>query len=167
MIDYGVSIRLLVIAVTAATLALASYRLGASRVQAKWDAEKSHTAIATAKTEAAQANVTARVVTQYVDRVKTVRERGQTIVNEVPIYVPSDSACDLPAGFRLLHDAAAAGELPAPAGTADAASVSAQTVAATVAENYATHHATAEQLEALQRWVREQAVVSSTQRGAD
>ena len=166
MIDYGVSIRLFVIAVAAATLALASYHLGASRVQTKWDAEKSRVAIATAKTEVAQAQVTTRVVTQYVDRVKTVRERGQTIVNEVPIYVPSDSACDLPAGFRLLHDAAA-GELPVPAGTADAASVSAQTVAATVAENYATHHATAGQLEALQQWVREQAAVSSTQRGTD
>ena len=159
MIDYGASIRLLVIAVAAATLALASYHLGASRVQAKWDAEKSHAAIATAQTEAAQAQATTRVVTQYVDRVKTVRERGQQIVKEVPVYVQtSPDVPDLPGGFRVLHDAAARGELPEPAGVADARPVSAQDVAATVAGNYGTCHETAGQLTALQDWVRQQAI---------
>ena len=163
MSNVGIAIRLALIGLATLILTAGSYRLGASHVQAQWDAERARLATVKAKTEAAQAETTTRVVTQYVDRVQTVRERGKTIVQKVPVYVPSDSTCDLPAGFRVLHDAAAAGELPNPAGDADAASVSAQTVAATVADNYATYHATVEQLGALQQWVREQQSVSATQ----
>lgn len=162
MSDPVIAIRLALIGLATLILTAGSYRLGASHVQAQWDAERARIATAKAKIETAQAETTTRVVTQYVDRVQTVRERGTTIVKQVPIYVPTDSAtCDLPAGFRVLHDAAAAGELPDPAGDADAASVPAQTVAATVAENYATHHTTVEQLGALQQWVREQQSVSA------
>lgn len=104
---------------------------------------------------AQQAKVTERVVTKYVDRVRVIRERGATIVKEVPIYVPSDAA-PLPGGFRLLHDAAAAGAVPDPAGIPDAAGVPAQDAAAVVAENYGTYHETAARLTALQDWVRQQ-----------
>lgn len=136
-------------------------------MQSKWDAELAAQAVAVAHTEAAQSETTTRVVTQYVDRVQTVRERGKTIVEKVPIYVPTDSGCDLPGGFRVLHDAAAAGQIPDPAGGADAASAATQTVAATVAANYATYHATVEQLGALQQWVREQRSVSAIPQETD
>lgn len=167
MISPAIAIRLALVGLIALILTAGSYRFGASHVQAQWDAERDRIATAKAKTETAQAETTTRVVTQYVDRVQTVRERGKTIVQKVPVYVPSDSTCDLPAGFRVLHDAAAAGELPDPAGGADAASVPAQTVAATVADNYATYHATVEQLGALQQWVREQQSVSATEQETD
>lgn len=158
----SIAIRLALIGLAMLALAAISYYLGKSHVQAQWDAERAKIAVATAHKEAAQAETTTRVVTQYVDRIQTVRERGKTIVEKVPAYVPSDSAtCDLPGGFRLLHDAAARGEIPDPAGDADAASVPAQTAAATVAENYATAHEITEQLGALQRWVREQATVNA------
>lgn len=54
------------------------------------------------------------VVTQYVNRIRIVREKGETIIKEVPVYVPvqADAACTLNRGFVRLHDAAAAGELP-------------------------------------------------------
>lgn len=104
---------------------------------------------------AQQAKVTERVVTKYVDRVRVVRERGATIVKEVPIYVPADSY-PLPGGFRLLHDAAAIGAVPDRAGIADAASVPAQDAASTVVDNYTTCHETAARLTALQDWVRQQ-----------
>lgn len=162
MISPAIAIRLALIGLVTLILTAGSYRLGTSHVQAQWDAERERLATIKAKTETAQAETTTRVVTQYVDRVQTVRERGKAIVQKVPIYVPTDSAaCDLPAGFRVLHDAAAAGTLPDPAGDADAASVPAQIVAATVADNYATYHATVEELSALQKWVREQAVVTA------
>ena len=104
-----------------------------------------------------QQDVTERVVTQYVDRVRTVREKAREIVKEVPVYVPADS-CPLPSGFRLLHDAAALGVPPVPdaAARADAAPVPAQTAAATVADNYGTCRETAEQLRGLQAWVSQQ-----------
>ena len=110
-----------------------------------------------AKVVTQQAAVTERVVTQYVDRVRTVREKAREIVKEVPVYVPADS-CPMPAGFRLLHDAAALGVPPVPdaAARADAAPVPAQTAAATVADNYGTCRETAEQLKGLQAWVSQQ-----------
>jgi hypothetical protein len=101
-----------------------------------------------------------RVVTKYVDRVQLVHERGDTIVKEVPIYVTAnaDAACVVPAGFVQLHDTAASGSPTAgPAGNPDApaAATSLSAVAETVASNYATCHATAEQVVALQELARE------------
>lgn len=100
-----------------------------------------------------------RVVTEYVDRVQVVRERGATIIKEVPIHVTAtaDARCPVPVGFVRVHDAAAQ-NLPAdrPAGNPDApaAGVALSTVAATVADNYVTCHATREQLIGLQAYVR-------------
>jgi hypothetical protein len=56
-----------------------------------------------------------------------------------------------------LHDAAAAGELPKPARDADAAAtgLALSAVAGTFSANYQTCHENAEQLRALQAWVRE------------
>jgi hypothetical protein len=102
-----------------------------------------------------QAAATERVVTKYVDRVKVVEGRTRTIIKEVPVYVPADSPL-LPPGYRVLHDAAAEGVIPDPARIADAAPVPAQDAASGVIDNYGTCHANAEQLTALQEWIREQ-----------
>jgi hypothetical protein len=56
----------------------------------------------------------------------------------------------------VLHDAAAAGEPPYPAGIADAATVAAPVVAETVVKNYNRCLANTAQLESLQEWVKEQ-----------
>lgn len=87
-----------------------------------------------------------------VERIVTVTH---TITKEVPVYVPSDS-CELPGGFRLLHDAAAHGQLPDPAGIPDAAAVPAQDAAATVADNYGTCREISQRLIDLQAWVKAQ-----------
>jgi hypothetical protein len=97
--------------------------------------------------------------TQYVDRIRVVREKGVAVIKEVPVYVPAqaDAACTINRGFVRLHDAAAAGELPEPARDADApaAGIALSAVAGTVAANYQTCHENAEQLRALQVWVGE------------
>lgn len=101
-----------------------------------------------------------RIVTRYVDRVQFVREVGATIIREVPRYVSieADRACVVPVGFVRVHDAAAAGVPPAAEGAGDADApapgVALSTVAATVADNYTTCHAIAEQVIALQAHVR-------------
>ncbi|MGO4703825.1 hypothetical protein AB4083_21170 [Dyella sp. 2RAB6] len=99
-----------------------------------------------------------RVVTQYVDRVQIVREKGQTILHKVPIYVPTsaDAACIVPVGFVRLHDATATSTMPDRPGAADAqaSGVALSAVAGTVVDNYTTCHAITEQLTALQDWVR-------------
>lgn len=100
-----------------------------------------------------------RVVTQFVDRVNTIREVGRTIEREVPVYVTqqADVACPIPRGFVQLHDAAAAGVPPTrdsidPDARAEGLALSA--VAATVAGNYSTCHETVAQLKALQDKLR-------------
>lgn len=133
---------------------------GAGHVQGQWDAANLSAASKTAVIQRHQTNATVQVVTKYVDRVRTVHVAGETIIKEVPVYVPSD-APDLPGGFRVLHDAAALGELPDPARVADAAPVPAQDVAATVAANYLIYRTTAEQLTALQEWVDRQQQIAA------
>ena len=120
----------------------------------------------TAAVRERQAQATVKVVTQYVDRVRIVREKGETIIKEVPVYVPvqADAACTINRGFVRLHDAAAAGELPEPARDPDAAAagLALSAVAGTVAANYQTCHENAEQLRALQTWVREMGAAKQT-----
>ena len=109
--------------------------------------------------ELEQAQMGERVVTVYVDRVRTVRERGATITREIPIHVTAkaDAACPVPAGFVRVHDAAAQGvSLDPAAGDPDAPvpGLALSGVADAVARNYTTCHETAAQLTALQDWVR-------------
>ncbi len=131
---------------------------GAASVQQDWNTERAVQTIAVLKVQVKQAEVTERVVTQYVDRVRVVRETGETIVREVPVYVPAQCDADgrLPAGWRVLHDAAASGQPADAARAADAQPVDPQTAARTVAENYAGCRENIEQLTALQQWVIEQ-----------
>ena len=132
----------------------ARYAAGQASVQAKWDKSVARGKAEIERLRTAAAKVTVRTEIQYIDRVKVIREKGDAIVREVPVFVPAGSP-DLPGGFRLLHDAAAAGgPVPDAAGIADAAPVPAQTAAATVTGNYAIAHETAARLTALQDWVR-------------
>lgn len=149
------------LAMAAFTVALVGFGWvkGASHLQTQWDAAIQQQALQAAATRERQAQATVKVVTQYVDRIRVVREKGETIIKEVPVYVPvqADAACSINRGFVRLHDAAAAGELPEPARDADAAAagIALSAVAETVAANYQTCHENAEQLRALQVWVTE------------
>jgi hypothetical protein len=157
--------RLLALAALGLALVGFGWVKGAGHVQAKWDAAVQQQALQATAVREEQAQGTVKVVTEYVDRVRVVREKGDTIIKEVPVYVPvqADAACTINRGFVRLHDAAAAGALPEPARDTDAAAagIALSAVAGTVATNYQTCHETAEQLRALQTWVREMA--STTQ----
>ena len=157
--------RLLALAALGLTLVGFGWVKGAGHVQAQWDATVQQQALQATAVREEQAQATVEVITQYVDLVRVVREKGDTIIKEVPVYVPvqADAACTINRGFVRLHDAAAANALPEPARDADAAAadIALSAVAGTVATNYQTCHETAEQLRALQTWVREMA--SATQ----
>ncbi|NQD37485.1 hypothetical protein HPT27_10640 [Permianibacter sp. IMCC34836] len=152
--------RLAAIASMAAGCVAFGYVKGSAAVQDHWDRTLSTETIAAAKVIVKQGQVTERIVIQYVDRVRYIRETGKAIIKEVPVYVPLDTP-DLPAGFRWLHDAAAAGTVPDPAERADAAAVPAQTATTTVVENYTTCNTTREQVIKLQQWIREQQKITS------
>ena len=134
---------------------------GAASVQAEWDAERAAQTMTILRVKVKQAEVTEHIVTQYIDRVRVVREQADAVIREVPVYVPQSCDADgrLPAGWRVLHDAAASGRVTDPATVAHAQPVAPDTAAATVARNYGTCRETAEQLTALQQWVREQAAL--------
>jgi len=136
--------RWLALVLLAAALIGFGWIKGAGHVQAQWDAAVQKQTLQTA----------------------AVREKGDTIVKEVPVYVPvqADAACAINRGFVRMHDAAAAGELPEPARDADAAAagLALSAVAGTVAANYQTCHENAEQLRALQAWVREMGAAEQT-----
>lgn len=132
---------------------------GADQVHAEWDAAVLKQNLTTARVQKKQAEATVQVVTKYIDRVRVVQVAGDTIIKEVPQYVPSDS-CLLPAGFRVLHDAAASNTVPNPVSVANAPAVPAQDVATTIATNYRQYFELATQLEALQEWVRAQEVAT-------
>ncbi len=151
--------RLLALAALCIALVGFGWLNGASHVQAQWDAAMAAQQQAQARAQTRQAEATVQVVTQYVDRIQVVREKGDTLIQEIPVYVPvqSDAACTVHRGFVSLHDAAAAGELPEPARDADASAegLALSAVAATVVTNYHTCHETAEQRKALQDWIRQ------------
>ena len=143
----------------------AGKRVGAGEVQAQWDAARERGRKEVERLKAEAGKVTTVVETKYVDRVVTIREKGDAIVREVPVFVPADS-CDLPGGFRLLHDAAAAaGPVPEAAGIADAAPVPAQAATATVAGNYSACHENAARLSSLQEWALAQCLANPPPQG--
>jgi len=112
----------------------------------------------TIETGVKQAVVSDKTITQYVDRVQIVKEKGRAIIKKVKVYVKDDT-CTLSGGFRVFHDSAVYNELPDPARIADAETVDAETVAETVLENYQTCHLNSETLSSLQQWVREQSAI--------
>ena len=143
------------------------YKAGQADVQAKWDKANAKAQAKIARLREAAGRVTVRTETVYVDRVRTIREKGNEIVRNVPVYVPAGSP-DLPAGFRVLHDAAAANQsLPASPGITDAAPVTAQVAAATVAANYAIAAENAARLTGLQDWVRQQCKANPPPEGCE
>ena len=134
-------------------------------------ADKAETTAGELRTQLNNAQGATVTVTQYVDRERVIRLKGDTIIKEVPRYVPAqaDAACVVPRGFVRLHDAAAAGTVPDPdTGDADAAApgVALSAVASTVAGNYTDSHANSEQLSTLQQALRDQGVTIIGEGGA-
>lgn len=105
--------------------------------------------------------VNVETIIKYVDRVKVVKEKGATIVKEIPVYVSakSDDRCIIPTGFVRAHDSAAN---PSDVSSASVESYDSATdiklsaVAETVVDNYTKYHEVVEQLRALQDWVNAQ-----------
>jgi alpha-D-ribose 1-methylphosphonate 5-triphosphate synthase subunit PhnG len=83
--------RLLALAALAIALIGFGWIKGAGHVQAQWDAAVARQTLQTAAVRERQIDATVKVVTQYVDRVRVVREKGDVIIKEVHVYVPATS----------------------------------------------------------------------------
>lgn len=120
-------------------------RIGYDRARADYDKQ----AVAVDEKRAA---VTPPIESKAKEAVAKVQTVTKTIIKEVPVYVKATD-CPMPGGFRVLHDAAANGEVPDASRIPDAATAPAQDVAATVADNYGTCRVIRENLIGLQAWV--------------
>lgn len=104
-----------IIAVAFCTVVLVfGYGKGKEAVQKDWDADKEAQTAILNEVKAAQEKTTNDLVVEYEKKIRTITGTTITITKKVPVYVPSDS-CPMPAGFRLLHNEAAAGTLPSTA----------------------------------------------------
>lgn len=109
-----------------------------------------------------RAAVTQKVVFRFKERVRVVTQHGEEVQNEITRSVPAD-APHLAGYFRRLHDLSCCGDGQVPGATFGAhaaAPVPQADAIRTIAGNYESCHANAEQLTALQRWVAEQAKVA-------
>lgn len=101
---------------------------------------------------------TPKIITEYVDRVQVVRERGATVVKEIPVHVTAedDGACRVPDGFVRLHDAAATNVSVDNSRHPDARTTgpALSDVATTVIDNYTACHINTAQLNALRATLR-------------
>lgn len=113
-----------------------------------------------ARIEKESQQVTEKVVIQYKEKIKVVKEKGDVIIKKVPEYVTkeSDNNCTIPKSFVVLHDMAAKNEVPDSTRAVDetASGAKLSDVARTVTLNYNNYHQLAEQLKALQDWVKQQ-----------
>lgn len=104
-----------------------------------------------AEAERKAAEASAKVVVEYRDRIKTIRE---VVPGEIQLVeVVKASNCELPGAWRVLHDSAASGS-PAPQDTGG--TVSPADAIETVTENYRIARENAARLEALQSLVKSQ-----------
>lgn len=148
--------------------ALAALLLGAyawGRVDGQAIEERKHLAFVARQsaqaTAVAQADVKTIVQTEviYRDRIQTVKEKGNVIIKEVPVYVqaPDNERCIVNAGFVRVHRASTTGN---PAGSPaesdrEPAGVDLSTVAAVDAENNKNHRACREQVAGWKAFYRE------------
>lgn len=150
--------RILAVVVLGLALVAFGWVKGAESVQRKIDDMVMKAAKEGVRIVTLRGAVTTKIETKYLPQIARQQVITETILKEVPIYVPTSTA-DLPGGFRLLHDSAATGSIPDPARIADAAAVPAQSAAETIAGNYGTCRADQIKLIGLQEWIREQAKV--------
>jgi len=143
-----------------AVLVFGVYMEGGIATQEKWEARVAEVKLEMSKKETASAETTTKVVTKYINKVQIVKEKGDEIIKQVPVYISkdADAKCDVPTGFVVLHDSASRNEVPDATRKSDVttSTIKISGVAETVVDNYTTYHEVAQQLRSLQEWVREQ-----------
>lgn len=114
-----------------------------------------------------QGKITDRVVTKYVDRIVTIREKGDTIIQRVPVYVTAqdDSNCTINNGFVRLWNEANTGEVSEPSAGADEAASGVVLSEVATQKGYEAKlcRETEQRLISLQEWVRQQQALSEQQ----
>jgi len=143
---------------TFAALALGGYMSGSYAEKLEWLEKLEQLKHEEQAKQKDSKEVTKETVIQYKTKVKTIKEKGDAIIREVPIYIQDDDRCDIPNSFVMLHNHAAKNEVPDSSIRVDDSSsgIKLSEVGTTLTVNYTTYHLVSEQLRQLQDWIREQ-----------
>ncbi len=146
-----------------AGLGVGIYMKGRHDVQVEWDLQKARDRAQVAMLQAKSAQVTTKIVTQYVDRIKTITVKGDTIVKYIHdgITESEDAKYKLPNNFVDLYNASVDNTVPTTAAVKDtyASPVKLSDATAIMAENNTTCIETQQQLISLQSWVKQQELI--------
>ena len=106
-----------------------------------------------AELEKKNSEINNKVVTEYIDKVRTVKEKEYVYRDQAKNVVVAQS--DLSNGWVYLHDSSAKGLPAVPALSANESSsgIKDNQALGTIVENYSACFANAEQLKALQQWI--------------
>lgn len=132
---------------------------GRQEVRAEWTAavEQGKQEIERLKAEANKVTVVTEI--KYVDRIKEVKVKGDTIVQYREVFVPADSGT-LDGGFRVFYDAALENRIPNPTEVTNAAPVAVTDVADTHATNARQCNVYIEQLNGWIDWAEAQCALN-------
>lgn len=154
LIKYGI------IAAIVVAVVFGIYHAGANSVQSKWDLDKSNVKEKIVIQKVVEEKITEKVVTKYVDRIKEVKVKGDTIYVKVPEFItPTDNAgCSINNGFVRVLNAAILNELPGDPNETDRADagISLAEVAENSALNYTTCNIYKDRAIAWEDWAKEQ-----------
>jgi hypothetical protein len=130
---------------------------GEHNTQVKWDASVKRGEKEVARLKAEAGKITTVTEVKYVDRVQTIKEKGDEIIKRVTVFVPNDSKCSIvDGGFRVFHDAAVENRIPDTAEIPNAAPTTLTEIASTIAGNYKNCTVAYETVKSWQTWATEQ-----------
>jgi hypothetical protein len=158
-----------VVVLVAIALLWGAYSKGVEHTETKWAVKQAEVAVAFAQENARLSVLKNTVEIKYRDKIVKVKEIGETIIKEVPVYVTAqdDLSCDIGRGFVELHDAAAANRLPNPSPTGESNETFTgprlSDVGRTVTINYGKFHEMRTQCAALQDWAAQLTVTPPSQ----
>ena len=108
-----------------------------------------------AELEKKNSEISNKVITEYVDKVRTVKEKEYVYRDQAQTVVPSRA--ELSSGWVYLHDASAKGLPAVPARSADETSsgIKDNVALGTIVTNYSVCIQNAQQLAGLQQWLND------------
>lgn len=125
--------------------------IGEAKIQLAWDAQKKKDKEAYDKDKMFRDVSTSVTQVLYKERIKTITQKGDTIVRIQENFVPVDSGY-LSAGFRVYYNAAITNTIPDTASIAKATPVAVADVARTDAINYARCNVAYEVVKGWNEW---------------
>ena len=141
-------------------LCLSSFTIGLSVNDQHWQVKVKDMQVQIAQLETQSSNITTKVVTEYVEKVKIVEGKTHVIIKKVPEYITkeSDAKCSINTGSIELLNSAAENKVPESTRTSheEPTDVKLSTIVESVSGNYGTYYQVVEQLKALQEWIRNQ-----------